>query len=236
MDNQLDAGTHQQSQDVGSAGIAAVQSAQDVQAAEKLIPQSELNKIVGRVREEARQDGYARARAEMSAVEPQQSEQQQGYQSHSRENIEQLVAEKIKEQAQLEVAKKIAGDFTNKLLAAKEKYPDFEETVAQLNLPTIPQIVHWANSLDNTADVMYDIAKNPAKFANILMLSNNAPLLAQRELQKLSSSIKKNEEAKSAAENVSVGEPLSQLKPSVTGTDNGKPTIRDLRKQSWMRA
>jgi hypothetical protein len=65
------------------------------------------------------------------------------------------------------------------------------------------------------------------------MLSQSAPLLAQREMHKLSDSIKKNEEAKSQP---SVDEPLQPIKHSTVGTDNGSLTVRDLRKQSWLRA
>lgn len=203
---------------------------------EKMVPQSHVDKIVGRVRDEARQDGYSKARSELQLQSSEQSHQSNmgNVAQLSPDKIDALIEDKIKERTQEEYGKKIAYDFANKLSSGKERYSDFDETVAQLNLPSIPHIVHWANSLDNTADVIYEIAKYPSKFANILMLSQTAPQLAQREMQKLSDSIKKNEEAK--ASSPSVDEPLTPIKHSNVGTDNGSMTVRDLRRQPWLRA
>ena len=235
MESSADVGT--QSQEAPTVSHVESSSVSDGSSkpipTEKTFSQSEVNKIAARVREQTRTE-YA-SRYQPAEQNQQQSNSQSGMGgmiNMSSEQLERLVQDKIKEQSHLETAKQIANDFTNKMMAAKDKHPDFEEAVSQLNLPTIPHIVHWANSLDNTADVMYDIAKNPSKFANILMLSQTAPQLAQREMQKLSDSIKKNVEAQNQP---SVKEPLSQIKPSPVGTDNGSMTVRDLRKQAWLR-
>lgn len=204
---------------------------------EKMIPQSEVNKIVGRVRDETRQDYYERGKAEaLSELQKSQQQSQQnlgGIAEITPEKVDKLIEDKITERANAEYGRRIAQDFISKLETGKERYPDFEETVTQLNLPQLPQLVTWANSLDNTADVVYEIGKNPSKFANILMLANTSPELARREMMKLSDSIKKNQEAKSQPK---VDAPLSQLRPSNTGTDNGKMGVRDLRKQPWLKA
>lgn len=222
------------SQSISQPSESSQQSATAVSPApvEKMIPQSQVDKIVGRVRDETRQDAYNKAKAEYQTSQPSQSHLG-NIEQMSPDKINQLIEDKIKERTQEEYGKKIVQEFAHKLQSGKDKYSDFDETVAQINLPSIPHIVHWANSLDNTADVIYEISKHPSKFANILMLSQSAPLLAQREMHKLSDSIKKNETAKSQP---SIDEPLEPIKHSNVGTDNGSLNVRDLRKQSWLRA
>jgi hypothetical protein len=157
-----------------------------------------------------------------------------GMEQMTPERIEQMIQEATDKRARESYANKVATDFLSKMEAGKTKYADFEDTVNALNLPMAPEIVDWANGLDNTADVVYEIAKNPTKFTTILNLARGGfGQLAQRELQKLSASIKQNESAADAAK--SVNEPLSQIRPSTVGTDNGKMTVRDLRKQPWLR-
>lgn len=209
---------------------------------EKIVTQSEFNKAMGAAKKSAYEQGRRQALAELQAQQQMQQEQQQqqsgqsmgGISQMPEDQIRQMIAEEAEKQKHQAVMQQVATDFTQKMMAAKDKYPDFEDTVSQLNLPTIPQIVYWANATDNTADVMYDIAKNPSKFANLLMLTHTAPHLAQKELSKLSESIKKNQAAQ--AQQQSTNEPLSQLKPSNIGSDNGSMSPSDYRKQPWLRA
>lgn len=205
---------------------------------EKTFTQSDIDRIVGRTREQVREEYYKRGKQDaLSEYSRQQSESTHtqsmgGMNQLNADEIDKIVEQKIKERADAQTANNIAYDFINKMKAAKDKYTDFDETVAQLNLPAHPQVIYWANSLDNTADVVYEIAKNPEKFATILMLSHTSPDLARRKMQELSSSLKQNEDATKLPH---VNEPLSQLKPSALGMDNGSMTVRDLRKQPWLR-
>ncbi len=205
---------------------------------EKLFSQSELDRIVGRTRAEVRDEYYNRGKqdalSQNSRQQPESSPSASmgGINQISPDEIDKIVEQKIRERSDAQTANQIAYDFIGKMKSGKDKYSDFEETVAQLNLPAHPQMIYWANSLDNTADVVYEIAKNPEKFASILMLSQTTPELARRKMQELSSSIKKNDEAQKQPH---VSEPLSQLKPSTVGMDNGSMTVRDLRKQPWLR-
>lgn len=207
---------------------------------EKMLTQSEVNRIAARTKHDAYEKGRREAMAELEKQrqESQPADQTAGQSSMggmeqlSRDDIRQLIEEEAQRKAEMAMAQKIAGEFTGKLDAAKSKYEDFEDVLSELDLPSIPHVVQWANELDNTGDVMYDIAKNPAKFANLLTLSATAPHLAQKELRRLSDSIKRNEEAKQSE---SARDPLSQLKPSTNATDSGKLTISDLRKQPWLR-
>jgi hypothetical protein len=246
-----------------SASNSSAQPAQDQQpqqqadgtkpVSEKMLSQSEVDKLVGKLKHESYEKGIRDAQLKASAdnlaaqqvsqhykqQDPHQADnaqqrQQQNDLPQDAEKIRQLIRDESEKQTQLALAQRVATEFTQKLISAKEsnKYADFEEKITQLNLPNIPHIVGWANSLDNTADVLYDIAKDPVKFANVLMLSQTAPHLAVAQLQKLSNSIKENE---TAAKQPIAAEPLSQLKPSTTGTNTGSMSVKELRKQSWLR-
>lgn len=206
---------------------------------EKLLKQSEVNEIIGSAKREAYEKGKRESLAEYQ--KSQAHVQQPNYNANqtiggmpqlSDEKIRQLINEEAQKMTNMAVAQKIANEFTQKMMAAKDKYPDFEQVVGELNLVDMPQIVNWANSLDNTADVMYELAKYPEKLSSVTVLAYTNPRKATVLLQKLSDSIKQNE---SALKQPSASEPLSQIKPSTTGTDNGSRTVSDLRKQPWLR-
>ena len=188
---------------------------------EKMIPQSEVNHLVGKVRQEAHEKG------KMEAQQVQQG-------TLSEERIRQIIMEQTQQSQQKQAmemrAQQIVQDFAGKMSAGGAKYPGFEEKVAALDLPKIPQIVHLASSVDNTADVMNELADNPHKIASLLTLARETPHLANLEMQKLSNSIKANQKA---TETVQTKEPLSTIKPSTAPSDKGPLSVADFRKAKW---
>ena len=77
-----------------------------------------------------------------------------------------------------------------------QKYEDFQETVADLELQHYPSIVQLlADHVDNAADVLYELAKNRSKISVLDFAYNKNPKDAIYEIKKLSKSIKANEEA-----------------------------------------
>lgn len=196
--------------------------------------QKMVDKIVGtRVKEayeRAKQDAMNEYQASQAATSS-----MGGMPGVSQEQIRTLIQQEAYRMSNEAMANQIASNFTAKMSQGEAKYTDFKEKVDALNLSSHPQLVMWTEKLDNAADVMYDIANNPTKVAHILMLANGGfPDLAQKELQKLSSSIKTNEDAKKVP---SVNEPLGQLKPSTIGTGDGsRSTVTDLRAQPWLYA
>ena len=187
---------------------------------EKMLKQSEVNDLVGRVRKEAREDGYNKAKLETEKtgnVTPDQ--------------IRQLVNEQADQKAREYAANQLINEFGGKMVAAKERYPDFDQVVGKVNFEKAATLIPWINSLDNSADVMYDIAKHPAKFASLINLRDQ-PALALEELKNLSSSISRN---KKSQELPAIDEPLDKIKPSTSGIDSGSMTIRDYKKQSWLK-
>lgn len=211
----------------------------ETKSEERSFNQYQVNDIVKEAKREAvervkREYETQQANQQASSQIPAQnvSDQQNGG-NISDDRLRSLISQESERMSLQQEAIRIANEFTNKLVAAKGKYPDLEEKVNSLNLTQVPQIAQWANSLDNTADVIYDIASNPSKFANILTLAHTAPHLAMTELNKLSSSIKKND---AASQEKSPPAPLGQIKPTTTGTDNGVMSIRDLKNQEWLKA
>ena len=218
---------------------------------EKMLSQSEVNKLVGKIREETKERTYRKARQEIMAemqnlqAPTQNQEMSQaapssmGGMSFNPDLIRQMIAEETAKQAQAikeqhahemhrQNVNKIASSFIQKMEAGKEKHPDFESKIAMLNLPSIPEIVHLAEGVDNTADVMMDLAENPQKISSLLTLYARNPTLAQSGMNKISESIKKNDVAKNM---VMPSDPYQAIKPSASAiSGDGDLSVSDLQK------
>lgn len=212
---------------------------------EKIFRQSDVDKIAKHAKHVGREQGRKETLMQLqsqqpdnnliapTANNPQQPSSLGGMQGMTQDEVKRMIAEHEQNQAQQYHAHQIATEFMAKVDATKDKYPDFDKTVESLELPTIPQVVQLANMVDNTGDVIYELAKNPHKVASLLSLSQiGNGRLAILEMKRLSDSIKQNQQA---SQQPIPPEPLSQLKPSNVGTDSGVPSIRDLRKQSYLR-
>lgn len=225
-----------------------VKQAQDVQApivdkniasTERMVPQSEVNFLVGNVRKEAYERGQKEAEMAIKA-QRQAQEVPQGASSysppsmggmpqHSDDQIRRMIDEQAQKRALEESSLRFANDFVSKLEAGKSKYDaqDFDKTMNDLNLESIPHVLKLTGGIDNSADVMYHLGKNPTKLGSLVTLAYVNPRLAQIEMHKLSDSLKTNESASNAPP---INEPLSQIKRSAVGADTGKRTVADLRK------
>lgn len=200
---------------------------------EKLFRQHDVNEIVGRAKHEA---------VERYKRQMQESAQIQSYENRanvSEDHIKQIAAkeaerlrnewvQEAQRNAQEQEAKKIAEQFFTKLQTGKDKYADFDATIGELEFGAIPHVVQLATMVDNTPDVMYELAKNPTKIANLQQLLNISPKLAYAEMARLSKTLKDNEQASHTR---LPNDPLSQLKPTNTGTDNGNLSIADLKRK-----
>ena len=214
----------------------ATQVLPEMAPSEKMIPESELNKVTKKVRETYYQKGMEDAQKQLQNMGgiPQAGAQQVAQGALSEEQVRQMMrdeAAKINaQQAQMLEAQRIVGEFAGKMDLGKEAYEDFDDTVKQLDLRAIPEIVQLANSVGNTADIMYDLGKNPYKIANLKVLMQTSPHLARAEMNRLSQSITAN---KQAVSQVSTREPLSQMKPSTGSVDSGPMTLKDMKRQKW---
>lgn len=218
-------------------------------AEEKLLKQSEVNEIASRVRHQGYEKGKQEALAEyqkslnnsQNSQQPQSNYQTQqpsslgGMPQFSEDHIRKLIAEENSRQSQMAVANQIANEFIGKMGNGKSKYSDFDQLVDNTfgDFREFPEIVHLANNVDNTSDVVYALAQNPSKIGNLLSLLQRSPKLALADMQALSRSIKNNEEGQAMPK---ANEPLSQVTPSNKGVDGGSSSVSALRKQSWLRA
>ena len=195
---------------------------------EKMLRQSEVNEIAGKVRQEAYEKGKREAESQLA--------QNQAQGALTEDQIRQIVMDQAQraqqEQMQMQQARQIIGDFSSKMAAGADAYPDFDQKVSALDLPKIPEIIQLANSVDNTADVMYELASKPYKVGNLISLARTAPHLAHQEAQRLSASIKANQQAQ---QSIQTPEPVSQVKPTSAPAENGAMDVKSLRGQKWLR-
>ncbi len=148
------------------------------------------------------------------------------------EDLRQQFQEASEKRAQEDMdkeAKKIADTYHARMGAGKNSFEDFDEVMADFNPAAFPNLVYLASQVENTPAVMYELMKNPSKWATLAILAERDPGAAQNMIGKISASIKANEQAK--AEEKDVAPPLSRLSSSPTGQDNGKPSsVRDFKR------
>jgi hypothetical protein len=214
---------------------------QPAQTEEKSFKQSEVNDIVKRVKNDA-VESYKRMQVEqpqyLQQKHPDAVTQPSSWATNtlSQDDVRRMAAEEaqrlrdqwIKEshqKSQEADAQRIAQEFLTKLSTGKDKYQDFEKVTGDMDYAQFSNTVQLANSyIDNTVDVMYELGKDRIKMANMELLARMSPRDAIVQMQRLSQSIKDNE----AASKVRMpNEPLSQLRPSNTGTDSGVKEVRD---------
>lgn len=138
------------------------------------------------------------------------------------ENSEKMAQEELEKEA-----KKIADSYHAKMSIGKDNFADFEEVMADFNPAAFPNLVFLASQVDNTPALMYEIMKNPSKLATLAVMSERDPRAAQNMINRISSSIKANEQAK--AEEQNVPDPLRRLSSSPIGQDSGEPSLRDFK-------
>ena len=215
---------------------------------EKMIPQSKVDEIVrhanANVAQKARQDAIAEYQKQHS-----QQEQQSNTQASAASNgndIQDLVAKQVEQQMNNlqqsymqrqneQKAYEMSNQFNERLAAVKDAYEDFDTVTQDVAFSQFPNAVMSSMNFDNTGDIMYELANNPSKLENIESLARKDAEAAQRgqrsnmaarEMLKISQALKVNQSAKTAK---TANAPLSHIKPSPTGTDNGEMDVSDFR-------
>lgn len=219
---------------------------------EKMLTASQVNALVQKAKrkgEQKMQEQLDATRQELEQLkaqqgQPQEPQQQQAPQGIDPAALQQLVAQQIAQQqeeaqrkqheAQLhEEVNQVAQQYFGKMAQGTSLYEDFDAITADFNPAEFPQLVYLANELDNTAAVIYELRKNPGKLAQLATLVKESPGIARSELNNLSQSIKRNDEAKRNLQEPQ--DPLNRMKPSTVGTDNGEKNVRDFKGASFLR-
>jgi exonuclease VII large subunit len=211
-----------------------------------LLSQEQVNAIVGR--EKAAAEAKAAARTRQQVEQEYQQKIAQMSQAQEQQNtavprevnadaVYQEVMERFNQEMQKQQLENqmttVANNYQAKMQDAANRYEDFSSVTQHLDPTKFPQIVYLVSGMQNGGDVMYDLAKNPSKLATIHTLAQTDPELARAELLKLGASIATNQQAQAAEQPVSA--PLDTIQPSNLSGSNGKLSIRDLRKQPWLR-
>ena len=225
-------------------------SAQSVQTApvqssdERSFKQSEVNDIIKKAKYGAVED-YKRLVAEQPnyasqkyGEPPTQPQNQNASHAPSEDNYRRIAAEEAQRlrdqwvadartQNEADNAQRIVQNFWNKISPGREKYQDFDKVTGDIEYARFPNVVQLLSEhVDNSHDVLYELGNDRIKMANLEQLAYLSPKDAIVQAQRLSQSIKDNE----ATGKIRIpNEPLSQLRPSNTGTDNGVLSVKDLR-------
>lgn len=210
---------------------------------EKVLPAHRVDEIVKREKARAAE----KARAEAEAIHKMEIERLMSNQATpvdtsviKKEVYEELMQDLVKERQEAEQAylrselEKKAQQYHLKMGKGSELFEDFNEIIGDFQHDSFPNAVFLATEMENTPEVMYELAKNPSKLLEIEQLAEKAPNLARKQLAKLGQSISANIEAKQSVPNVPA--PLSRVKSSTVGVDTGKKTVRDLRTEPWLKA
>jgi len=144
-----------------------------------------------------------------------------------RQQMQQANEQRAQEELQKQ-AEAIANTYKSKMASGKDAFEDFETVMSDFNPAAFPNLVYLASQVDNTPAVMYELMKNPSKWATVAVLSERDPNAAQNMISKISASIKANEQAKAEEKNAPPP-PLSRMSSSTTGQDNGSKSVRDFK-------
>lgn len=218
---------------------------------EKVFTRDQLAKIVSAERakaaESARKEAEDKYNRDILAIQGQQEQKNANVtrevdantiyqQVQERFNAEMLkqkeLAEQEKQKAQMQI---VANTYLSKIDQGRAAYSDFDEITKDFDPTAFPQLTYLLAGIDNAADVLYDLAKNPLKIAGLDRLAEKNPRQAHSELVKLAQSIGVNQNAQAAAQNQQTSAPLDRLQPSRVSGSNGKKTIKDLQADPFYR-
>lgn len=221
-----------------------------VTSEERTFKQSEVNDIVKRAKLNA-VDDFRRLQSEQPAYFAQKygtndqtefppSQQKQVTSPVSEQEIRRLAAEETQRlrdswvqeartNYETQQAQKTVENFFTKVNPGREKYQDFDKVTGNIPLAKFPNVVQiLGEHIDNAQDVFYSLGNDPSRLLQLEALAEKDMNYALHQAQRLSQSLKDNDKASTAKV---PNPPLSQMRPSQTGTDNGVLSFGDLRRK-----
>ena len=244
-----------QSNDIGSQPVTPASNSytapqsQPTEHAERTFRQSEVTDIVKRAKAEAF-DSYKRMQNEQpqyfaqkfgeTGHAPSPPNQQQNTYASDDNRIRQLAAEEAhrlrddwirssQEESQKAEAQRTVQQFWAKIGTGKQKYQDFEQVTGDIQYGRYPNIVQLlAHHVENSDDLLYELGKDRLKMSGLEALASKSPDDAIREANRLAKSLRDNQEASKVQ---LPNAPLSQMRPSNGGTDNGALSVKDYRRK-----
>jgi|ERR1700693_376351 len=213
---------------------------------EKMLSQSQVDKIIKHKTYQAAQvqrELEERHQRELEAIKAQQQQQTQRNENVPRDVDANAIYQQVQERFNEEMEQRrikdhiasVSDSYLSKMAQGKTAYDDFDEVTKDFDAAAFPQLTYLVAGIDNAADVIYDLSRNPLKLAGLDRLAEKNPRQAQAELLKLSRSIAENRQAQSDENSSQVAAPLDRLQSSRVSGSNGKASIRDLRNQPWLK-
>jgi hypothetical protein len=176
------------------------------QAQERLFKQSELNEIVGRAKHDA-VESFKRQQQTQYAQQAPQSNQAQSSKSLSEDDVKRLTSEELarqrdqwtresQEKADADIAQRIVNSYKEKIAPGKEKYEDFEAVTNNVDMRYYPNVVQLlAEYVDNSHDVIYELAKNRTKLYQLESTCGHNPQDAIYEIKRFQIQSKQTSQA-----------------------------------------
>lgn len=225
-----------------SAPEAPVEANPTLATSEKMLSQSEVNRLVSAIKKESYDKGMAAAKTSSEQAVPSQptvpAQPEATSTQYSPEKVQELVRNEMmraqeaqsladqerKQQAELQ---QLVAELKPKIDEAATKYDDFRDKVSPQVMEEVlqvnPALLVYANQVDNSGDVLYEVMKHPEKLAMLNNLSG-IPSQAVTYVKGIAKSIKDRDAAKSAPQQP---QPLNTLKPSTVGAGDGPMTVAD---------
>lgn len=210
------------------------------QVDQNLVNREELERVKQETAKNSFKTGYEKARRELeSQLSQNQSQynnqpvQNQNNQSNFDPNtVRNILMEELnkrqeqeRQQQMEEAGKQILQSLSQKALNAKQEIPDYDEVTSQINWQDVPQLLGYADSVDNGGHVMYHLAQNPLHIGSLLSMPPSTALAA---IKRLSDSLKINKDSK----NLDMpDDSLSRINSSAVGAGNKEMTIADYRRK-----
>lgn len=229
--------------------VAEMAETQERAPEEKLVPQSEVNALVGAAKAQAAEKARRAAQAEMERLMQQQSapamfaqaQQAAPAQAADTEAQYQQIVERLNQEIQRQKLEDemaaIANNFQAQFSDAAKNYEDYSDVTKDFDPSQMPELVYMlgTSGIPNMGDVVYELNKNPSKMAEVMVLIRENPSLAKRQISRLSASIAENRQALDQAQGTQTDAPLSRLQPSRVSGRGGEQSIRDLRSNPLLR-
>lgn len=224
--------------------MGTAQAAPSVQQEqEKLLPQSEVNEIVKRAKNQAveqykklysEQPEYAQQKYGDSApafAARQPTFDETHYRKIAAEEAQRMrddIFNQAQKRQQEEYAQNLVQKFVQKIEPAKSLYEDFEKVTGDLNLQPYPHVVQiLAENIDNAGDLLYELSKDRLKLNQLEGLAERSRSDAIVHAQRLAQAMKERREA-TKTQTTNPREPLTKMLPQVNGSTNNTMDWKEL--------
>jgi hypothetical protein len=165
-----------------------------LQEAEKMVPQSMVNKLVGEARKAGRAQGLSSANQAPAGIHLDEDT----INSIVHDKVQNLMS-KQQEQVQSQMYEQKFNNIISKLdeeiSGAKESKPDFEDKLQSVDFfKSSPELYLHLDEAPNKAEVLYHLAENPDKALQIITaIKGGHGKLAQSTLNNLGKRLEQNE-------------------------------------------